>query len=593
MLSRNAMIARMVRRAEDTESGVAMLLALIVILIVLTLSIAIAGVTLSQVKPTQLNRKTINTENAAEAGFDVALNRIRAAYSGTTTTPLGATVNHGTYGSLPCNTSTGYAVTGSVDAGAASDTAYNVALSYFASDPTGTTAAWQALNQISCPVGGSPASVPSFVLLTAKGTASTIPGTRVGSGNRVLQTVYALNTTNQNIAGGNIPFYANLNYCFAVKDATANTVKLGDQVYVAACDPNSLQQKWSYTANLQLQILATNSTLLCMQATDTQGTVVTLQLCSSLALPPASPYTPFAQIWSYNDNGQFQNSKEDDSGLGSYCLNTYSGTPGTVASLALNDGIDLDSCGAQMVPTASVGAGAAGTARPFQLVNYLNFGRCIDDTNQSTLATWLIGYPCKQDPQAANLTWNQKYYTGVSGGTGGTGDSASNGGTGGNTVIATTTPTVTGCQITATTPCQFITFPNGAGSATTAYYCLEAGNSANPTAPVDGTIVTVQPCSTTDNYQLWTYTKNYYTSYAQQYLIQPYGASTSNLCLSMTIGSTPPALTYNSAQAGGTPIPAYGYISLQTCTGGGWQKWNAPPNPQSNEQKDTFEQPNP
>ena len=577
---------RIARRAEDREDGVAMLLALMVILLVLSISIAVAGVTLSQVKPTQLDRKTVVTEDAAEAGFDVALNRVRAAASGTTTNSSGQTVPAGSRTALPCGP-----ITGSVNGGAANDSTYNVTLAYYTTDPTGQSSSWLASNKIPCV--SSPATVPGFVTLNSTGAAPTIPGTRVNSGNRIISTVYALSTTNQNIAGGNIPFYANLSLCFAVNDATA--VKTGDGIVVATCNPTAPQQKWSYTANLQLQIVATDGTLQCMQAVNTQYTVVLLAPCSTNLLPPASPYTPYQQIWSYNDGGQFQNSKIDDSGLGSYCLNLYTGTPGSAgnpAALAAGDLVDLDSCGSQMVPTASVGAGAAGTAlRPFQLVNYLNFGRCIDDTNQQVNATWLIGYPCKQDPQATNLTWNQKYYTGISGGTAGSGATAAYGGSGGNTVIATTTPTVTGCQITNTQACQFISFPNGAGGASTQYYCLEAGTSATPSAPVDGTIVTVQPCNTSDNYQLWTYTSNLVSSYANQYLIQPYGAATSNLCLSMTIGSTPPGLTYSGG--GGAPIPAYGYISLQTCTGTAWQKWNAPPNPQTNAQKNTFEVPNP
>jgi Tfp pilus assembly protein PilX len=582
------LMQRIARRAEDPDSGVAMLLALMVILLVLSISIAVAGVTLSQVKPTQLDRKTVVTEDAAEAGFDVALNRIRAAASGTTTNAAGNTVPAGSRALLPCGP-----VTGSVNGGATSDSTYTVTLAYYTTDPTGQSASWLSSNKLACTTG--PSSVPGFVALSSTGGAPTIPGTRANSGNRVIQTVYALSTTNQNIAGGNIPFYANLNLCFAVNDAAA--VNTGDGIVVATCDPNSPQQKWSYTANLQLQVVATDGSLQCMQAVNTQYTVVKLAPCSTLLLPPASPYTPYQQIWSYNDGGQFQNSKTDDSGLGSYCLNLYTGAPGSAgnpAALATGDLVDLDVCGSQMVPTASVGAGAAGSLlRPFQLVNYLNFGRCIDDTDQSVGANWLIGYPCKQDPQATNLTWNQKYYTGISDGDGGTGATAAYGGSGGSsdTVIATTTPTVTGCQISNTQACQFISFPNMAGGSTSQYYCLEAGTSAAPSAPVNGTIVTVQPCDHTDHYQMWTYTSNFVSSYPNQYLIQPYGASTNNLCLSMTIGSFPPGLTYNGS--GGGTIPAYGYISLQTCTGTAWQKWNAPPNPQTNAQKNTYEVPNP
>ena len=65
----------------------------------------------------------------------------------------------------------------------------------------------------------------------------------------------------------------------------------------------------------------------------------------------------------------------------------------------------------------------------------------------------------------------------------------------------------------------------------------------------------------------------------------------------MTIGSTPPGLTYDTAHAGGAPIPAYGYISLQTCNAAASpdlsQKWNAPPNIAVNQLKNTLELPNP
>ncbi len=441
--------------------------------------------------------------------------------------------------------------------------------------------------------------------ITSTGSAKDIAGSRVGSGNRVLKTVYALHTNNANVAGGTIPFYSDLTLCFAVSDV-ANTVKVGDKLTVATCNTSDARQLFSYTPNLELAISASNGTgPLCLQGAATVHTVPTLRTCSTNGLPPASPYTLSTQVWSYNDQGQFQASNTTDTGLVSnICLNLYTGaTPTSIAGLAAGDFVDIDTCGAQMVPTAKVGAGAAGTAlRPFQITNYQYFGRCIDATNQSVLATWLIGYPCKQDPSAANLTWNQMYYTGVSGGDGGTNnESAWNGGSpGGNTVIANFPPAspLTGCQISQTQACQFITFPNGAGSSTPDYYCLEAGRTANPAAPVDGTIVTVQPCSTTDNYQKWTYTKNYYSNYLQQYLIQPYGASTSHLCLTMLIGSTPPGLTYDSAHAGGTPIPAYGYIYLHTCNTATpladlSQKWNAPPNVVVNQLKNTLELPNP
>ncbi len=593
--------AAMVRRTQDPESGVAMLLALFVILSLVTISITVAGVTLSLMKPTQLDRKAAVTENAAEAGFDVALNRIRNAYYGMTANDQGQPVDFGDYQLLPCSRTTNVATfTGYMNSSGANAIQFNVTATYYTLDPT----THPGVAALTCPAG-YPISVPGFVSLSSLGSTTDVPGTRTGSSNRALQTVYTLSTTNQNIAGGNIPFLSNLSDCLAVYDSTGK-VQVGDQIKVAACNTTAASQQWSYDANLQLQIAGTIGTTLCMQATDSSGTGtnakgsnVVLATCSANALPPSNPYTPYYQLWSYNDSGEFQNSQTDDSGLGSYCLNPAGG-------VSIGDLIDLDSCGSsgQFVPTATVGAGAAGSVvRPFQLVNYLNFGRCIDDTNQWQTANWLIGYPCKQDPLATNLTWNQKYYTGISDGLAGSGATAANGGTGTDTVIATSTPPpATGCQISPTIACQFITFPNGANDSDSSlsaaqktalanpYFCLEAGSTANPTAPINGTIVTVQPCSKTDNYQKWTYTNSLGSNYAGDYLIQPYGAGASNLCLSMTIGSTPPGLTYNGA--GGTIIPAYGYISLQTCTGTGWQKWNAPANPQASGMKNTYESPN-
>jgi hypothetical protein len=261
----DAVIARLARRAQDSEEGVAMLLALMVILMLLTISITVAGVTLSQVKPSQLERKTTVTESAAEAGFDIALNRIRAANTGATMTDPATLlqVPVGSRAALPCSAPGTPTITGAVTDGAATDTSYSVTLVYYNSDPSlgGATV-------IGCS-GTAPATVPSFVRITSTGSAKDISGTRVGSGNRVLQTVYALHTNNQNIAGGNIPFYSNLGLCFAVSDGS-NKIQLGDQITVASCDTTAAAQRFSYTANLQLQVVATDGTLLCFQGAATQ-----------------------------------------------------------------------------------------------------------------------------------------------------------------------------------------------------------------------------------------------------------------------------------------------------------------------------------
>ena len=59
-------------------------------------------------------------------------------------------------------------------------------------------------------------------------------------------------------------------------------------------------------------------------------------------------------------------------------------------------------------PDPQVGAGSAGNNTQ-QLVNYSEFGRCLDVTDQNPSATWLIAYPCKQAPSPTNIAWNQRY----------------------------------------------------------------------------------------------------------------------------------------------------------------------------------------
>ena len=101
---RAAIVSALAGRSKDSEAGVAMLLALFVIATLVTISITVAGITLSQVKPTQLDRKSVVTEDAAEGGFDAALNRIRTAYTGTTTNSRATSYRTGTFASClaPC-----------------------------------------------------------------------------------------------------------------------------------------------------------------------------------------------------------------------------------------------------------------------------------------------------------------------------------------------------------------------------------------------------------------------------------------------------------------------------------------------------------
>jgi Tfp pilus assembly protein PilX len=64
---------------DDRQSGFAMMIALLLIVVVAGMALLVAGLVLSESKPTQTQRKTVATLNASEAGFEVALHRMRTA----------------------------------------------------------------------------------------------------------------------------------------------------------------------------------------------------------------------------------------------------------------------------------------------------------------------------------------------------------------------------------------------------------------------------------------------------------------------------------------------------------------------------------
>ncbi len=63
-------------------------------------------------------------------------------------------------------------------------------------------------------------------------------------------------------------------------------------------------------------------------------------------------------------------------------------------------------------PDATVGGGQAASAigRSIgQLVNYAQFGRCLDATGGDPNASHMIAWVCKQNPNAGQVMWNQRY----------------------------------------------------------------------------------------------------------------------------------------------------------------------------------------
>lgn len=278
---------------------------------------------------------------------------------------------------------------------------------------------------------------------------------------------------------------------------------------------------------------------LCVDAGTTRsasGTAVTLRNCPSSAKLADAPYY---QQWSLDGSAEFLATTADRKLDPTYCLGVA--TPDAAQVL-------VESCPGSYnartswLPSPSVGAGAAGPDYN-GLVNFSQFGRCADVTNQSAptgsadaKVPFMILYPCKQDP-AANPPWNQRF--------------AYN--------------TATG---------QFIT-NNGKD------YCLTSAASA-------GGYVGVYDCASnkaakdaargTDALQRWTefgVTKADQTTAGQYPYDVRFTVKDSNgLCLSLTPINGPKVDVFSPS--GGSSL-TYSKLAVEQCDGSTRQKWNADP----------------
>nr|WP_240943277.1 RICIN domain-containing protein [Planosporangium thailandense] len=132
---------------------------------------------------------------------------------------------------------------------------------------------------------------------------------------------------------------------------------------------------------------------MCLEAKQSANNPVQLQPCATTTQPQ--------QQWLFNDNGNFQGTK-DGSKPDNFCFAVDGTQPGSqVITRPCNQGTGL-------TPDALVGAGAAGASSQ-QLVNLNQFGRCLDVPEFDVTKRFLIAWPCKQAPDPADIGWNQKW----------------------------------------------------------------------------------------------------------------------------------------------------------------------------------------
>ncbi len=504
---------------EDRQSGFAMMVALLLIVVVAGMSLLVAGLVISEGKPTTTERKIVGTVNAAESGFEVALHRLRVATDA---------YGNGILSKLPCtatSSAVGTPMNGSVgpNTGAANNQTltYAVYVRYYDADPStmGTTDLNQ--NAIACS-GGAPISVPQYAYLQSNGVGVGGAGTSGTQGNRALHTTYHFKTSTLNIAGGRL----NMDTTSLCMDAGSNPV-VGTAVKLSTCQNRGVsagQSSWSYRADLTIYDTNTGSPGLCITAGTTFGTnstsQLTLQTCATDGTATTYPYQSSPSLqqrqeWSFDDNGKFEGAASNGN-INGNCITANPYNNPVTGGFLYEQGCDGGGFDTETWnPDPQVGAGSAGPSTQ-GLVNYSEFGRCLDVTGQNVSATWLIDYPCKQAPDPSYIAWNQRW------------------------VYSSTSKTL-------------VTTTGGVN------YCLTAPTTLSPT-PINN-LVLVKPCDSS-SVQTWTETGDT-GSYATSYTI----VSAAGSCLSVVQPGLGDA--YNAQ---------WGAIVATTCDGSLVQKWNAPPN---------------
>lgn len=390
---------------------------MLVVLIGMALGAVLVPVLVTQIRSSSFLTSRQDDLAAAQSGVDFVVGRIRAA------APNGT----GDSSRIPCASSgvasgPGSPITGTV--GSPGTGAYRVTVQYYLKDPVVNP----GQNPMTCVPGKGPYTpgadtngtvTPGFARITSTGTAAGA-GQGGRSQGRTIVSTYTFKTTNRNVAAGQIYLYKSDRSARLCLDAGSSPAPQ-TALTVQTCNPENAvtaQQLWAYRSDLTLQLVSSTNSYdngLCITPTgdgsNTQGGApadgarVVLGLCNPLGNPP------FQEQWSLSDDTRFHASNSDTASTGTlsdYVLHVDGDLPSAGAPVYLADPRKKSNYGV-WVPNSQVGAGAA--AAP-QLVNFAEFGRCLDLDSYQPKLNWdhILIYPCKQNPKSGAVLYNQKFY---------------------------------------------------------------------------------------------------------------------------------------------------------------------------------------
>jgi len=514
------------RRLDDRGS---MPLAMLVVTIGVGLSGTLAAMVVTQVNTGDFDARRVQSLHAAQAGLDVGLAAVRGAVDAT---------GKGDTNLLPCGP-----LQGTLDD---SGSSYVVTINYYGKDPQGKPFGTDASGNPTPPTDGLIACAdaraknpgPAFAMFDSIGT-----GMKGSPARRELRGTYVVHTDNTNISGGLIHVFRNVttlnDLCF---DAGSAEPSPGTPLTVQYCNAGGTSQTWAYNENLQFVLVASQTPArpfgMCVDVSGYPRVATT-----PARLQPCQTEKPgmYRQMWSFNNAANLQGSNSTGTDIESYYLNVQNpNVPGSpIIILTTATGSSYNNVNT-FSSDANVGAGQAASQKPDkyvgQLINYNQFGRCLDDTGGDPNAAHMIAWPCKQNPNPTKVLWNQKYYV--------------------PTLPSVADPTLDGKDGNHVTGTILMTYtPTGV------VYCLQS-----PLSPVLYQYVTTKVCSG-DSSQLWTY-YGHTAHYATSYTIVD---STGKYCLQPR---DPTTTTPDIFQA----VNLISKIYVGVCSGSTLQKWNADKN---------------
>jgi hypothetical protein len=222
---------------------------------------------------------------------------------------------------------------------------------------------------------------------------------------RSIEAIYTFELTTIKVSGGFI-LDKNSAFCLVATSTSSGANIRYRPASGTDCASQTEFNTWSWRNDYMIHLTSSDAdgkTPLCLTGRNTSSSApskMTLKACTT------GTQDPDGQRWSWTGDYTWRGQNSANSAYAnSYIVNKDD---------TVDDGDYLSVANAptyrSLTPTGAVGKGNASYST-HQVVNQNLFGRCLDVTNTVITYSYMIAYPCKQDPSGAGaFDWNHKWY---------------------------------------------------------------------------------------------------------------------------------------------------------------------------------------